>query len=354
MVRFFKKVSRKIGLSPGSLVYVGEKKIEKVRIRIFDYDEIQVQEREVATIEKCFPLKDTPTVSWINIDGLHNMDVIEKIGNHFGLHPLLLEDIVNTEQRPKIEDHGDHLFMVLKLLRYDDNIGEVQAEQLSLVIGANFVISFQERVGDFFDPVRERIRQGKGRIRKLKADYLAYALVDAAVDHYFVILEKLGERIEGMEGELVADPKPEKLQEIHALRRELIYLRKSVWPLREVISNLEREESSLIHDSTAVFLRDLYDHTIQVIDTVETFRDMVGGLLDTYLSSVSNRMNEVMKVLTLIATIFIPLTFIAGIYGMNFEFMPELKWSWGYPVVWLIMVFVVIAMIVYFKRKRWL
>lgn len=354
MVRFYRKASKKVGLSPGSLVHVGEKKVEKVRIRVFDYDETQLQEKEIPTIEECFPFKDTPTVTWINIDGLHDIGLIERVGKHFGLHPLVLEDIVHTDQRPKIEDHGDHLFLVLTLLQYDKVTKEVKGEQLSLIIGSNFVISFQERVGDFFDPVRARIRNGKGRIRKMKADYLAYALVDAAVDHYFAILEKLGERIEGMEGELVADPKPEKLQEIHSLKRELIYLRKSVWPLREVISTLEREESSLIQDSTALFLRDLYDHTIQVIDTVETFRDMVAGLLDIYLSSVSNRMNEVMKVLTLVATIFIPLTFIAGIYGMNFEFMPELKWHWGYPAVCLIMVFVVVAMVSFFKRKRWL
>ena len=354
MVRFYKKSSKKIGLSPGALVYTGEKKIEKVRIRVIDYDETQLQERELETIEECFPLKDTPTVTWINIDGLHDMELIEKVGKHFGLHPLILEDIVNTDQRPKIEDHGDHLFMVLKLIEYDDNTKEVKSEQLSLVIGSNFVISFQERIGDFFGPVRERIRHGKGRIRKMKADYLAYALVDTTVDHYFIILEKLGERIEGMEGELVADPKPEKLQEIHSLKRELIYHRKSVWPLREVISSLEREESPLIQESTGIFLKDLYDHTIQVIDTVETFRDMVAGLLDIYLSSVSNRMNEVMKVLTIIATIFIPLTFIAGIYGMNFESMPELKWHWGYPVIWLLMVCVVVVMVFYFRRRKWL
>jgi magnesium transporter len=354
MMKFFKKASQRIGLSPGTLVHVGEKKVEKIRIRIIDYDETQLQEREVETIEECFPLKDTPTVSWINIDGLHDIEVIERIGKHFGLHPLILEDIVNTDQRPKIEDYEDRLFMVLKLIEYDDNTKQAKAEQLSLVLGLNFVISFQERVGDFFEPVRGRIRKKKSRLRRMKADYLAYALVDTAVDHYFIILEKLGERIERMEAELIENPKPETLQEIHALKRELIYLRKSVWPLREVISSLEREESSLIQDTTEIFLRDLYDHTIQVIDTVETLRDMVAGLLDIYLSSLSNKMNEVMKVLTLIATIFIPLTFIAGIYGMNFEYMPELKWHWGYPVVWLIMVFIIIFMIIYFKRKKWL
>jgi magnesium transporter len=355
MPRFLKKVSKTIGLSPGALVHIGKKKIEKARIRLVDYDETQLQEKEPKTIEECFPFKDLPTVTWVNVDGLHNISIMEKIGKHFGLHPLVLEDILNTEQRPKIEDFDDHIFVVLKMLYYDDGQDEIGAEQISIILGSNFVLSFQERVGDIFDPLRERIRSAKGRVRKMGPDYLAYNLLDAIVDNYFVVLEKLGEQIEGMEEELVTNPTPKTLQTIHNLKREMIFLRKSVWPLREVVSRLERGESSLIKEATGIYLRDVYDHTIQVIDTVETYRDMLSGMLDIYLSSISNRMNQVMKVLTIIATIFIPLTFVAGIYGMNFEYMPELKWHWFYPkAFWLVMLGVAALMLVYFRRKRWL
>ena len=354
MPRVITKRSKKAGLPPGTLIHIGEKKAEKVRIRILDYDESQFEEKEAKTVEECFPFKDTPTITWINIDGIHEVEIIEKIGKHFGFHPLLLEDILNTEQRPKMEDHEDYIFIVVKMLYYDEEEHEIEAEQVSIILGSNFVISFQEKEDDVFNFVRDRIRNGKGRIRKAGADFLAYALVDAIVDHYFVIMEKIGEEIEVMEEELVTNPSPETLQAIHNLKREMISLRKSVWPVREVISGLERAESPLIHESTCIYLRDVYDHTIQVMDSVETFRDMVSGMLDIYLSSVSNKMNEVMKVLTIIATIFIPLTFIAGIYGMNFQYMPELQSKWGYPLVWLVMIAVLSSMIVYFKRKRWL
>jgi magnesium transporter len=354
MLELFRKTSKKVGLSPGSLVHIGEKKVEKVRITVIDYDVDQFQEKEVETIEECFPFKDTPTVTWINIDGLHEVQIIEKIGEHFAIHPLIQEDIVHTGQRPKMEDMESYIFVVARMLFYNGEMGEVESEQVSLILGSNYVISFQEKVGDILDPVRERIRNGRGRIRKMKADYLAYALIDTLVDNYFVILEKLGEKIEGMEDELVTNPTSETLQAIHILKREMIFLRKSVWPLREVINGLERGESPLIYESTGMYFRDVYDHTIQVMDTVETYRDMVSGMLDTYLSSLSNRMNEVMKVLTIIATIFIPLTFVAGIYGMNFEFMPELKWHWGYFAALGLMVVIFIGMVFYFRRKRWL
>lgn len=354
MLKLIKRRSKKAGLPPGTLVHIGEKKTERAKITIIDYDEAQFQEKEAKTIEECFPFKDEPTVTWINIDGIHEMAIIEKIGKHFGVHPLILEDIVNTGHRPKMEDLEDYIFVVLKMLYYDEKDDEIKAEQVSLILGANFVISFQESEGDVFNPIRERIRKAKGRIRKAGADYLAYALVDAIVDSYFLILEKLGEEIELLEEELVTDPRSETLQTIHNFKGEMIFLRRSVWPLREVVSGLERGESSLIHESTGIYLRDVYDHTIQVIDTIETFRDMISGMLDTYLSSISNKMNQVMKVLTIIATIFIPLTFVAGIYGMNFEYMPELKWHWGYFMVWFIMVVIVVSMVFYFRRRRWL
>ena len=354
MARIIYRKSKKAGLPPGSLVHIGEKKAERTKITVIDYDERELKEIEAGVCEECFPFKGTPTVTWINVDGVHDSTVIEKIGAHFELHPLVLEDIMTTVQRPKMEDYGDYLFVVMRMLRFNGKKKAIESEQVSLILGSNFVISFQESEGDVFDAVRTRIRTAKGRVRKMGADYLAYTLMDAVVDEYFLILEKFGEIIEILEEELVREPGRETLRQIHALKREMIYLRKSVWPLREVAGALERSDSPLIKESTAVFLRDVYDHTIQVIETMETYRDMLSGMLDMYLSSVSNKMNEVMKVLTIIATIFIPLTFIAGIYGMNFQYMPELGWHWGYFVVLLAMVFLTGFMIFLFKRKKWL
>jgi len=354
MARFIPRSSRKAGLPPGTLLHIGEVSHAEVKIRLVDYDETNLREDEISSIEECFPFKESPTVTWINIDGLHQVDLIEALGEHFGLHPLVLEDIAHTGQRPKMEDYEGTLFILMKMLRYDDDRDEINAEQISILLGLNWVVSLQERPGDVFDPLRERIRYGKGRIRKMGTDYLAYSLIDAIVDNYFIILEKLGDRVEALDEKLVANPSPGELKEIHALKRELLFLRKSVWPLREVISALQRGESSLFEARSMIYLRDVYDHTIQVIDTVETLRDTVSGMLDIHLSSVSNRMNEVMKVLTITATIFIPLTFVAGIYGMNFTHMPELKWSFGYFGALGIMGIIAGAMIVYFRRKKWL
>jgi magnesium transporter len=354
MLRFIKTRSKKVGLPPGTLVHVGERKTEKVRIRLVEYDENQCSEQELDSLDSFVTPKPSDLVTWINIDGLHQTGVLERLGESFNLHPLLLEDVANTDQRPKIEDHTDHLFIVLKMLWYDADKDEITAEQLSLILGAHFVISISERETAIYDLVRDRLWNRSARIRKMKADYLAYALLDAVVDHYFLILEKLGERIESLEDELISSPKPDDLQEIHTLKQELVFLRKSVWPLREVIGTLERAEFSFCSEGLHPFLRDLYDHTIQVVDTVETFRDMVAGMLDIYLSSVSHRLNEVMKVLTMIATIFIPLTFMAGVYGMNFKYMPELEWRWGYPSLWGAMLTVGILMLIYFRRKNWL
>lgn len=353
MLRFINRISKKSGLPPGSLVHVGEKKIEKTRIRVIDYNEAGIEEREPAATDECLPYKDTPTVTWVNIDGLHEVDLIQKLGDGFGLHPLVLEDIVNTGQRPKMEDFEDYLFLIVKMLTYDEEEGVVKAEQFSLVLGPRYVISFQEKVGDVFEPIRERLRTGKGRIRKMGPDYLLYALIDAIVDNYFAVLERIAEGIESLEDRIMIDPTTDLLQTIHNLKRELIFLRKSVWPLREAISALERCESDLVQEKTAFYLRNVYDHTIQIADTIETFRDMVSGMLDVYLSSLSNKMNEVMKVLTIIATIFIPMTFLAGIYGMNFKNMPELEWAWGYPLVWCVILVIGLIMVFYFRRKKW-
>ncbi len=352
--RTMQRRSRKTGLPPGTLIYTGEQRVDSIRITFMDYEGSHIQEKQVASVDECLNFSATPTVTWINVDGLHDVSIIEKLGKAFELHPLILEDVLSTGQRPKFEDYEKNLFIVLRMLSFSDDHQAVESEQVSLVVGSNFVLSFQERVGDVFDFVRDRIRNSKGRIRKLGPDYLAYALVDAIVDSYFAVLEKLGERIEDLEEELVNDPDQNTLQQIHLLKREMITLRRSIWPLRELVSGLERTESPLIAESTSVYLRDLYDHTVQIIDTIESFRDMVSGMLDIYLSSLSNRMNAVMKVLTIIATLFIPLTFIAGVYGMNFKHMPELDKWWGYPAFWLVCITITIVMVVFFRRKKWL
>jgi magnesium transporter len=354
MTKIIKRRSGKAGLPPGSLVHIGEEREGGIKITVMDYDKSTYEEKIVDSVEECFPFKGTATVTWINVDGIHQVEVLEKLGEHFGLHPLVVEDILNTDQRPKMEDFGDYIYIVLRMLYFNEKNKKIDSEQVSLILGPNFVISLQEREGDVFDSIRERIRSGKGRMRKSGPDYLTYALIDAVVDNYFVILEKTGDEIESLEEDVVENPTTGTIHRIHELKREMIFLRKSVWPLREVISVLERLESKLIKDSTRIYLKDVYDHTIQVIDAVESFRDMVAGMLDIYLSSISNRMNEVMKVLTVIATIFIPLTFIAGVYGMNFRYMPELEWRFAYPTVWFVMILIAVLMALYFKKKNWI
>jgi magnesium transporter len=333
---------------------VGEERSEKIKLSVISYDEVNFQEQEVDAVEKAVAFRKKGSVMWLNVDGVHKPEIIEQVGRSFGVHPLVLEDIADTGQRPKMEDFDDYIFVTLKMFRFGKKEKEIKTEQISLVLGNGFVVSFQEAEGDVFDPIRERLRNNKGRVRKAGADYLVYALMDAVVDNYFLIMEKLGETIEEIEDKLVINPTSETVQKIHGLKRQLIFLRKSVWPLREVISRLERSESPLILKSTFVYLRDVYDHTIQVMDSVDTFRDTLSGMLDIYLSSVSNRMNEVMKVLTVIATIFIPLTFIAGIYGMNFRDMPELGQAWGYPTTLLLMLAIALVMVIYFRRKKWI
>lgn len=346
--------SEKSGLSPGTLVHVGRKPSAPTRIQVFDYTAQTCNERELTTIEECFPYLASPAITWVNIDGIHDTKLIEAIGTTIGLHPLVLEDIVNTEQRPKLEDHEHHLFAVMKMLSYDTQAREVVVEQLSIVLGPTYVITFQEAPGDAFGSVRARIRNEKGRHRKLGADYLFYSLLDAVVDEYFLGLESLGDFIEGLEMELLVNPSRELPQTIYRLKRELVNFRKAIWPTREILSAAERTESRLIHRSTKIYLRDVYDHTIQAIETLEVCRELASGLMEMYLSSVSNRMNEVMKVLTLIATLFMPLTFIAGIYGMNFEHFPELGWSWSYPIgFWGIITTITGFMLWFFWRRKW-
>jgi len=341
------------GLPPGTLVHTGEEKSERVNITIMTYNAETFEEKQVENIADCLPLKENFTVTWISVDGVHQISVVEEMGKHFDIHPLVLEDIVNVNQRPKMEDHEQYIFLVFPAIYYDQEEETIKAEQISLVLGPRFLISFQETNKDIFGSIKERIRNNKGLIRKRGTDYLAYALLDTVVDSYFVILEMLGEKLDAIEEGLVNAPSTEILRSIHKLRTNCTFLRKSLWPLRELVASLERSGSSLIQDFTRAYLRDVYDHVIQIIEGIETFRDMLSGILDVYLSSVNNRMNEVMKVLTIIATLFIPLSFIAGIYGMNFEYMPELKWKWGYFTVLGVMALVSFFMLLYFKLKKW-
>jgi magnesium transporter len=350
-----KKRSQKAGLPPGTLVYTGDQTDKAFEITTVTYNEEDYQETNNQHFKEC-PLISpaSSAVTWINVNGLSNVKSLEELGACFHLHPLVLEDILNTDQRPKLDDYGDYLFIVVKMLQVSKGQNGVVPEQISLIVGPNYLISLQENDHDDFGVIRERLKTGKGRIRKSGADYLAYTLIDLIVDNYFVILEDQGEFIEDLESELVSKPTPETLSQIHRLKREMIMLRKSVWPLREVISQVERSESTLVKESSLLYFKDVYDHVIQVIDNIETFRDILSGMLDIYLSSVSNRLNEVMKVLTIIATIFIPLTFIAGLYGMNFKNMPELEWPYGYYMALGMMATVALCMLIFFWRKGWI
>jgi magnesium transporter len=351
---FSRRISKKAGLSPGALFYVGEKKDDPVAITTIDYGIEHYHRETVTDLKDRATYADEKTVSWVNISGVHDVKTIRRLGEIFNLHPLVLEDILNVETGPKIEEFDDYLFIVLKMLSFDDLRQTINHGQISLIAGKGYVVSLHEASQDIFDPLRMRIEKGRGRIRTLGSDYLAHALMDTVVDHYFKVLEDLGEAVEDLEGTLIESPLPDTLEVIKNLKREILFIRRSIWPLREAINSLIRGDSHLIGEKVIPFFRDLYDHVIYVIDTVEIFRDMLSGILDIYLSSLSNKMNEVMKVLTIIATIFIPMTFIAGIYGMNFEFMPELKWKFAYPVLWLVMLAVFIGMIIYFKRRKWL
>ncbi|MBS1651194.1 MAG: magnesium/cobalt transporter CorA [Bacteroidetes bacterium] len=342
----------KIGAPPGTLLYTGNQKSDRIKINLIEFNEIDFFENEYFDLSECLKQLKPNHVKWINVEGIHNIDLIDSIGKFYNIHPLTLEDIVHVDQRPKFEEYDNYLLAILKMIDYSN---EVTAEQLSIILLENTVISFQEpEGGDVFDIIRSRLRTSKGRIRKMGADYLFYSLMDAVVDCYFHTLEKIGDKIESIEEEIINDPKKETLFQLYALKREVIYLRKQVWPLRDLIGNLIRSESSFITDNIVLFLRDVQDHSSRIIDTVETYRDLLSGIMDVYLSTNANKMNEIMKVLTIMSSIFIPITFIVGVYGMNFEYMPELKSKYGYASVWLVMIGIIMAMLYYFRRKRWI
>lgn len=345
---------KSLGQIPGSIIYTGKRQSQKLFIESFDYNKEQCLEKELDSVQESFEFKLSDSISWINLNGLNHVGEIEKLGNHYGLHPLVLEDIVNISQRPKIDEYDDYLFVVLKMLYYDTN-EKIVSEQVSFVLGKNYVLSFQESEGDVFDAVRERIRQAKGRIRNMQSDYLLYTLIDAIVDHYFSVIETLGDKIEDFETTIFSGEVDDDIsQNIQNLKREILRVRRAIFPLREVINRIEKNENKLIQKKTITYYRDIYDHLIQVSENIDIYREMIWSLMDMYMTTISNKMNEVMKVLTIMASIFIPLTFIAGIYGMNFEYIPELHYKYSYFILWGVMIVLFIGMLIYFKRKKWL
>ena len=343
---------KKPGLPPGTLVYTGETPGEAATARLHVFDEDTLEAFENADIDLIRAQRAEGRV-WIDVEGVHDLDLLRALGQEFGLHELTLEDVARTGQRPKLEAYEGYLFVVVRMLRHIDEEGRVDFEQVSLILGPDFVISFQERPGDVFDPVRQRLMNPQSRIRTDSLDYLLYRIMDVVVDNYFVVLEKLGDAVEHLDGLVMSAHGNEGLSAIHALKQESLLLRRSVWPLREVLTQLQRDELPMITPATRVYMRDVYDHTVEVIETIETIRDLISGMMDLHLTMVSNRMNEVMKVLTVIATIFVPLTFIVGIYGMNFDYMPELAVRWAYPAVWVVMIAVALGMVAFFRRRGW-
>lgn len=353
MARFLKNREKVKGRSPGALVFVGTRKVDTVDIRMMDYDDHHLTDQAMVDINDTNRYKTSESVTWINIDGLHDAETIGRIGRAFDLHPLVMEDILNTGQRPKIDDYTSFLFIVLKMIRFDRQTRMVMNEQLSMVVADRFILTFQERQGDVFEPVRERIRRQKSRIRAGGTDYLAYALMDTVVENYISVIEHIGEQIEDLEEEILSDHDTGVMEKINRFKRETSYLKKSIRPAREAIFQLLRLESDLIHERTRLFFKDLEDLIIHATEAIDTYRDLLTDQLNIYNSVMANRMNDIMKVLTIFAAIFIPLTFIAGIYGTNFDYLPELRYKYSYFIFWGVLVVIAGALLCYFKKKKW-
>jgi magnesium transporter len=351
--KVLKNRTKTAGQPPGTLIHVGEKQVENPIITMIAYDDSQFIVRTCSDLQECLPFRETCKVVWVNIDGLHDIPLIAQAGELFGIESLTLEDILHTGQRPKVEDFERYLYLVLQMLEFSEGPRGIEREQLSILVGDGYVITFQEKPGDMFDAVRQRIANSGAKVRRHAADFLAYALIDAVVDHYLSILEEVENTIDRLEAGLLENYDRATFESIYTLKRELIILRKSIWPLREAIGSVMRDDFAVIGDGVEPYFRDVYDHIILVIDTVEVFRDIVTGMQETYLAAVNNRMNEVMKFLTMIATIFMPLSFIAGLYGMNFRYMPELEWRWGYFVVLGVMSLIVLSMVRFYRSRQW-
>lgn len=347
-----KILSKKVGQPPGTLTYTGELKQDKQNISLIKYDPKEYDSTDDLSVETIASDVEPEKVNWINIDSLHDVNTIEKLGTQFNIHNLVLEDVLNTEHLPKFENFDDYIFFTLKMLQINDD-NTINTENISFVIGKNYLLSFQEKRGDLFNPVRERIKEGKGKARGRKSDYLFYLLVDKIVDNYFIVLETIRESIENIEDELINNPKRNLLNEIHALKRLFIFVQRSIFPLREALNKLMKEESALVQKSTITYLNDIYDHILHLIDVYNSSRDTIMNLVELNMSNMNTSMNNIMKTLTVVASIFIPLTFLAGIYGMNFEYMPELGWKWAYPGLLIIMATLGIGMYLFMKRKKW-
>ena len=344
--------AKKIGLPPGSLVYFGEKE-KLVDIDVISYSDSSFHSQKVGTAQEALSLIKDDQITWININGLNNIEEIRKIGGYTQLNNLLLEDVLDTQHRPKVELLEDHLLVIIKMLYYQN--GELITEHLALLLGENYLISFQESEGgDVFEPIRKLLQEPESLLRRSSADYLLFGLLDSIVDNYLAIVDRVSDAIEAIEDEIIAHPREDMISEIQLLKKKATFLQKSITPARGVISRIERNNHSLIQGSCKPYFRDLHDHIVQIAETLASYRDILWGLTDTYMGAMSNKMNNIMRLLTLISTIFIPLTFIVGVYGMNFEHMPELHYPWAYPIVWLIMIGISIVMLIYFKRKKWL
>lgn len=345
----------KSGLPPGSLIHIGEKHETECRITVTQYNADVMTQSEIDSIDKLRLLKNNELITWVNVDGLSETRIVEDIGKEFDIHPLILEDILSTHQRPKLEEYEEYIYLVIKSIRaeYNDHLN-LQYEQVSILLLENYVITFKEKTDEIFDPVNLRLQNRKDRIRQNGSDYLAYVLIDTIVDEYFVVEDCLDEVIDPLEDSLLSNPTKETLHIIQHLRRELITMKRSISPLRELLSTIHHANTGLLQEKTLRYYGDVYDHVLRITDSLDSYRERIASIQDIYLSSISNKLNETMKVLTIFASIFIPLTFIAGIYGMNFEHMPELKWRWAYPALWIIFITIGVGLLIYFKRKKWL
>lgn len=354
-LRKFVSKTAKRGSIPGTVEYIGEVRVEEVKIDLLEYNESTIiNEKVINSVGEFAGFMENPGIKWIQVTGVHNPNILNDIGSLFNIISLDLEDIANTTQRPRIEEREDYLFLVFKVLQLNTDTREVNIEQVSMILGLNYVISFHETSPKIFETLRTRIITGKGRVRRMKSDYLVFTITDIIIDQYFTLIEDIGETIEETEEELIGSPGQASLEAIYKLKRRLGYVKKTIWPTREVLNQLQKSDHELINEGAKIYFRNLYDHTIQIIETLESLRDLSSGMMDLYLSTVSYKMNEIMKVLTIFSTIFIPLTFFAGVYGMNFKYLPELEWKGGYFIFWGVMILVISIMLILFRRKKWL
>lgn len=352
MPKYFSGISKKAGYSPGAILHIGEKKTDEISITVINYNETSYSEDVVGTTQDAEALILEDQLNWITVTGLHDVKQIERIGLKYNIHPLVMEDVVNTHQRPKIETFEDYIYIAIKLPLYDEDNLSVSAEQISIILGDGYLLLFEESRSDSFKPIKDRLKNSRGRIRQSGSDYLAYAIVDLIVDCYFPVLEQIGEKIELTEEALIEDFSRAKINDLHLLKRELIHFRKIFGSVRELINRMRKDDLELVTDTTRVYLNDVFDHSIQIAELIDSYKDLLSGLTDLYLSMVGENTNQAMKVLTVIATIFIPMTFIVGVYGMNFKYMPELEWRWGYLFVWVLIIAVCLGMVALFKKKK--